>query len=279
MDGVAIVVKNYAYWLNKKHGSCYVVTPASPNYQDIEEFPVLRYYSVPLPTRHPYRYGIAGLDRTFLKRVHEIPFNIVHAHSPFSAGGIALDIARRCNIPIVASFHAKFYDNFKLTLKLDLLARQAVKKVIRFFNAVDDVWTVNETTKETLRSYGYKGPVRVVYNGTDFTFPENPEKEVTTVNERLQLSPDELVLLFVGQHIWEKNVRMIIESLHLLKQKGAKFKMIFVGTGYAAGEMKMLVKKLELEEYVHFTGVVLDRDLLRALFMPVSYTHLRAHET
>lgn len=267
MDGVAIVVKNYAYWLNKKHGSCYVITPTSPNYQDIEEFPVLRYYSVPLPTRHPYRYGIAGLDRTFLKRVHEIPFDIVHAHSPFSAGGIALDIARRCNIPIVASFHAKFYDNFKLALKLDLLARQAVKKLIRFFNAVDDVWTVNETTKETLRSYGYKGPVRVVYNGTDFTFPENPEKEVTTVNERLQLSPDELVLLFVGQHIWEKNVRMIIESLHLLKQKGAKFKMIFVGTGYAAGEMKMLVKKLELEEYVHFMGVVLDRDLLRALFM------------
>lgn len=267
MDGAAIVVKNYAYWLNKKHGSCYVVTPASPNYQDIEEFPVLRYYSVPLPTRHPYRYGIAGLNRTFLKRVHEIPFDIVHAHSPFSAGGIALDIARRRNIPIVASFHSKFYDDFKLALKLDLLARQAVKKVIRFFNAVDDVWTVNETTKETLRSYGYKGPVRVVYNGTDFTFPENPEKEVATVNERLQLSPDELVFLFVGQHIWQKNVRMIIESLHLLKQKGAKFKMIFVGTGYAAGEMKMLVKKLELEEYVHFMGVVLDRDLLRALFM------------
>jgi glycosyltransferase involved in cell wall biosynthesis len=250
MDGVAIVVKNYAYWLNKKHGSCYVVTPASPNYQDNEEFPVLRYYSVPLPTRHPYRYGIAGLDRTFLKRIREIPFDIVHAHSPFSAGGIALDIARRRNIPIVASFHSKFYDDFKLALKSDLLARQALEKVI-----------------QTLRSYGYKGPVRIVYNGTDFTFPENPEKEVAKVNERLQLSPNELVFLFVGQHIWQKNVRMIIESLHLLKQKGTKFKMIFVGTGYAAGEMKMLVKKLELEEYVHFIGVVLDRDLLRALFM------------
>jgi len=101
MDGVANVVKNYAYWLNKKYGSCYVITPAFPNYQDNEEFPVLRYYSVPLPTRHPYRCGIAGLDRTFLKRVREIPFDIVHAHSPFSAGGIGLDIARRRNIPIV----------------------------------------------------------------------------------------------------------------------------------------------------------------------------------
>jgi len=267
MDGVANVVKNYAYWLNKKYGSCYVITPASPNYQDNEEFPVLRYYSVPLPTRHPYRYGIASLDINFLKRIHEIPFDIVHAHSPFSAGGLALDIARRRNIPIVASFHSKYYDDFKCAFKFDILARQAVKKVIHFFNAVDDVWTVNKATKETLRNYGYKGPVTVVYNGTDFTLPENPEKELVMVNKRLQLSPYELVFLFVGQHIWQKNVRMLIESLHLLKQKGVKFKMIFAGTGYAEGEMKRLMKKLKLEEYIHFMGVVLDRNLLWALFM------------
>ena len=267
MDGVANVVKNYAYWLNKKYGSCYVITPTSPNYLDNEEFPVLRYYSIPLPTRHPYRCGIAGLDRTFLKRVREIPFDIVHAHSPFSAGGLALDIARRRNIPIVASFHSKYYDDFKFAFKSDFLARQAVKKVIRFFNAVDDVWTVNEATKETLRSYGYKGPVTVIYNGTDFILAENPEKELAMVNERLQLSPGELVFLFVGQHVWQKNVHMLIESLHLLKQKGIKFKMIFDGTGYTAGEMKKLMKKLELEECIHFMGIVLDRNLLRALFM------------
>lgn len=267
MDGVANVVKNYAYWLNKKYGSSYVITPAFPSYQDSEEFTVLRYYSVPLPTRYPYRYGIAGLDYKFLQQVRKIPFDIVHAHSPFSAGSIALDIAHRRNIPIVATFHSKFYDDFKLALKFDFLARLAMKKVIRFFYTVDYVWTVNEATKETLQNYGYKGPVKVVYNGTDFTFPGNPDKELAMVNERLQLFPDELVFLFVGQHIWQKNVYMMIESLHLLKKKGAKFKMIFVGTGYAAGQMKTLVKKLELQKYAYFMGVILDRDFLRALFI------------
>jgi 1,2-diacylglycerol 3-alpha-glucosyltransferase len=267
MDGVANVVKNYAYWLNKKYGTSYVVTPSFPNYKDNEEFPVLRYYSIPLPTRHPYRYGMAGLDRIFLKQIREIPFNIVHAHSPFSAGSIALNIARSRNIPIVATFHSKFYDDFKYAFKLDLLARYAVEKVICFFNNVDDVWVVNKTTKRTLRSYGYKGPMKVVSNGTDFIFPENPEKEATIVNERLQFSPDEFVFLFVGQHIWHKNVRLIIESLHYLKKKGAKFKMIFVGTGYAAKGMKRLVKRLKLEQYIHFLGIILDRDFLRALFI------------
>jgi len=109
--------------------------------------------------------------------------------------------------------------------------------------------------------------VTIVYNGTDFTLPENLEKELAMVNKRLQLSLGELVFLFVGQHIWQKNVRMLIESLHLLKQKGAKFKMIFAGTGYASGQMKTLVKKLELEECIHFMGIVLDRDLLWAHFL------------
>ena len=267
MDGVTNVVKNCAYWLNKKYGSSYIITPSFPNYKDNEEFTVLRYYSVPLPTRYPYRYGIAGLDRTFLKRIREIPFNIVHAHSPFSTGSIALDIARSRNIPIVATFHSKFYDDFKFAFKLDFLARYAVEKVICFFNNVDDVWVVNKTTKETLRSYGYKGQLRVVYNGTDFTFPENPEKELEIVNERLQLSPDEFVFLFVGQHIWHKNVRLIIESLAYLKKKGTKFKMIFVGTGYATRGMKRLVKRLKLGQYIHFLGIILDRDFLRALFV------------
>jgi 1,2-diacylglycerol 3-alpha-glucosyltransferase len=267
MDGVANVVKNYAYWLNKKYGSSYVITPSFPNHKDNEEFPVLRYYSIPLPTRHPYRYGFARLDRTFLKQIREIPFNIVHAHSPFSAGSIALDIARSRKIPIVATFHSKYYDDFKSAFKLDFLARYAVEKVVYFFHNVDDVWVVNKATKETLRSYGYKGPLRVVYNGTDFTFLESPEKESAMVNERLQLSSDEFVFLFVGQHIWHKNVRLIIESLHHLKMKGAKFKMIFVGSGHAARGMKRLVKKLGLEAYIYFMGVVLDRNLLKALFI------------
>ena len=267
MDGVVNVVKNYAYWLNKKFGSSYVITPASPGYQDQEEFPVLRYYSVPLLTRHPYRLGIAGIDRAFIKHVNQIPFDIVHAHSPFSAGSIALNIARQRNIPIIASFHSKFYDDFKVGFKSDFIAKQLTKRVVRFFNNVNEVWAVNETTKETLYSYGFQGPIKVIHNGTDFTLPENPDLELQKVNSSLKLSPDELVFLFVGRHNWLKNVHIIIESLSLLKKKGLQFKMIFVGTGYAANEMKARIKQLQLDDWVHFMGIIHDRDFLKALFL------------
>ena len=67
-------------------------------------------------------------------------------------------------------------------------------------------------------------------------------------------------MLFVGQHIWEKNVRLIIDSLEILKDK--PFKMFFIGTGYAAEEMQYLVREKGLEPHVTFVGTLTDRAAL-----------------
>jgi glycosyltransferase involved in cell wall biosynthesis len=266
LDGVANVVKNYAYWLNKKYGKSYVITPNFPNYRDNEQFQVLRYFSIPLPTRNPYRYGIPGLDKAFLKQLYQIPFDIVHAHSPFTAGNIALNIARNQNIPIIASFHSKFYDDFKAVLKNEFLTKMILNRIIHFFNSVDYVWTVNESTKKTLYSYGYQGSVEVVHNGTDFTIPVNLEQDLLMINKLFNITADELVFLFVGQHILQKNVFMLIKSLKILKDKNIKFKMIFVGTGNAKDTMQTLVKNYKLKYDVYFTGLIYKKNLLKALF-------------
>jgi len=57
-DGVAMVTRQYALWLNRKAGPSCVVTVDSPNYYDTEEFPVYRIPSVAFAARPPYRAGI-----------------------------------------------------------------------------------------------------------------------------------------------------------------------------------------------------------------------------
>ena len=54
MDGVAVCVQNYAYWLQKKVGGVSVVTPGKlgANYKQYP-YEVLDYLSVPVPFRHP----------------------------------------------------------------------------------------------------------------------------------------------------------------------------------------------------------------------------------
>jgi len=266
MDGVANVTKNYAYWIKMKYGKSYVVTPEYPGYVDDEIFPVLRYPSIPLVGRKPYRMGIGQHNPKLWKKLNNLNVDIVHAQSPFSAGNIALQYARQKDVPLVASFHSKFYDDFKEATRSDVISMLMTHLVVDFFNYADAVWAVNESTKDTLISYGYKGPVDVVPNGADFVVPNDLDLLVQSVNAEYDLKEDELVFLFVGQMIKQKNVPMIIDALSLLKKAGLNFTMIFVGEGKSKEEFQSHVAQLKLKDNVKFLGKILDRDFLKSIF-------------
>lgn len=267
MDGVANVAKNYAYWLNKKSVDSYVITPSFPNYIDDESFEVIRYFSMPIPQRPPYRLGITEFDLPFKRKINEIPFDIVHAHCPFTSGKFALKLARKRHIPIVATFHSKYYDDFKEAVKFDYAAKFMVDRTINFFNQVDFVWTVNDATVETLREYGFKGKIDVIPNGTDFVPPKNRDELFNTVNKKLNIADTEIVFLFVGQLIWQKNLALIINSLSSLKEMDINFKMIFAGEGFAENELREMSANKGIHDDVIFTGKILDREYLKALFV------------
>jgi 1,2-diacylglycerol 3-alpha-glucosyltransferase len=265
MDGVANVVKNYACWLNRKYATCYVVTPAVPQYVEPDTY-VLNYKSIPIPQRKPFRLGIPLFDFEFKKRLAKISFDIVHAHCPFVSGKLALKIARQQKIPSVASFHAKYYEDFEAYFKIEALARKLLNQVIKIYHQFDVVWAVNQSAADALYDYGFKKQIEVVHNGTDFLPLENVQQALDSINQKFRLPPHQPVFLFVGQHIWQKNIATIIQSLSLLKQKNIAFKMIFVGTGPAEAGMKKMVRENNLQAEVLFLGLILDRTYLRKIF-------------
>jgi 1,2-diacylglycerol 3-alpha-glucosyltransferase len=263
MDGVALTVANYAHWLYRKNQPVCVITPKSKDFTIEDPYPVYRYSSWPLIIRKPYRIGMPSLDLIFQDTLDRIPFSIVHAHCPFTSGHLALKIARDQKIPLIATFHSKYRDDFESTFLNKRVAEIMVKEVIKFYEKADQVWIPQAAVEETLREYGYKGKVIVVENGNDLS---GSDLNIARPNARvfLNLNPDLPVFIFVGQHIWEKNTRMIIESLGLLQD--VDFKMFFVGTGYAAEEMSALVDKLGLTDKVTFTGVISDREILKKYY-------------
>ncbi|MGE5557815.1 MAG: glycosyltransferase [Bacillota bacterium] len=266
MDGVANAVCNYAYWLREKEGAAYVVTPACPGSRDQYKFKVLRYFSLPLVVRPAYRLGIPALDRTFLKSLEAVPFRLVHAHCPFSAGSLALETARKRGIPCVASFHTKYYDDFKEALKSAAAARLLTEYVVKFYTAADAVWAVNDSSAETLRGYGFKGKIDVIGNGADLEPLPGREQAAAVVRERLGFSREELVFLYTGQLVPQKNVRLILEALRMVKNRGLAFRMIFAGAGPAERELKGMTARMGLAGEVVFLGLVRDREYLKHLF-------------
>jgi len=264
MDGVAICVENYAKWMQKMAGGVSVITPSASGADYSQyDFEVLDYFSVPVPFRKPYVAGIGEVDPTFLAKIVKRPFKIVHAHSPFIAGRIASHVSSLRNIPLVATFHSKYREDFSRVIPSDLLVNQAIKLVVEFYERADEVWVPQESVIDVLREYGYKGPVEVVMNGSDLV-ADYPDAYFADARNQLGIAPDEFALLFVGQHIWEKNVRMIIDALEQLKD--IRFRMFFVGTGYAASEMKKLVSEKGLDDRVTFAGVIKDRERLKQYY-------------
>ena len=259
MDGVSVCMQNYAYWMQKKVGGVCVVTPnVSGADYSVHDYKVYDYFSVPVPMRRPYVTGIAEIDPTFLAKIATTRFKILHAHCPFASGMAAMRIGRIQKIPVVATFHSKYRDDFARVLP-KLAVDMVIDQIIEFYERADLVWVPQESGVDVIREYGYTGHVEVMDNGSDLV-ADYPEKYFVDARRRLGIAPEEFVLLFVGQHIWEKNPRLIIEALARIPD--VPFRMFFVGTGYAADEMKALVSEKGLDGKVTFVGSVTDRAVI-----------------
>lgn len=265
LDGVSQTVHNYAYWLQKKWGQTYVVAPDNKNTNNDEIYKVLRYFSIPIPFHKPYRLGIPQLDSNQVHKIGKIPFDLIHCHTPFSAGSLGIKIARERNIPIVATFHSKYRDDLLQVLPNQRIANYVASAIALFYEKMDEVWIPEEGSEKTLRSYGYRGKTIVIENGVDFEKPSIETKLYRShCRKLLKLEEDNNVFLYVGQHDWKKNLRLLVESLSHLDD--IPFKMLFVGQGPAEQEMKTLIHSLQLGNKVIFMGPIHNRTRMSEVY-------------
>ncbi len=268
IDGVIMTVHNYALNLNRDSDSCFVATSKSKNEAGDTYLPydIIRYASVPVPGRSGYRTGIPVLDAEFVAKEHELSPDIVHAHSPFAAGMESLRLAKHRNIPIVATFHSKYYDDFLAATGSTLIAEAATELVVMFYEAVDYVWTVNESTAKTLKDYGFSKEITIMPNGTDYVAPKDPNGSDAEINKRYALSEDEDMILFVGQQIIQKNIPKLIRAAELYAKNEKPFKLVLVGDGNDRAALEALAKETQINDRIIFTGAISDRSLLNAMY-------------
>lgn len=261
MDGVTLTVKNYADWLLHNGLKPCVVTPRMPEMMPTP-YPVLPYFSLPIPSRRPYRYGYPRLDATINSRLRATPFALVHAHSPFSAGRLALYAARKQQIPLIGTFHSKYRTDLEHSMRrTPWLVQPVMNRIIRFFEACDQVWIPQAQVEETVREYGFKGKVEVVENGNDMaTLPAEELPGFKAEAKRMIGVPEGVpALLFVGQHIHEKGIMVIFDALRLLDERGVDFHMYYIGTGYAREELIRAVNRSGLQQKIRVLGLLHDR--------------------
>ena len=204
VDGVGRVVEQYANTLSRRGHECYVITPTQKTgYRGALPYEIVDFLSVPVPTAKQYKTGIATLDAHYMERVRELDFDIVHAHSPAISGIEAQRIAARRKIPLIGTFHSKYYDDLRRYTHSDVVSQLGVKFVVNFFERCDETWAVSDHAAETLRSYGYCGDIRVVHNGSSMISPDPAWERAAREAYGLDDRP---MLLYAGQIDRKKNV-------------------------------------------------------------------------
>ncbi len=263
-DGVGLTAKNYADWIYDRGRDVCVVTPYTPKMVETP-YKIYTYHSVPLLMRKPYRIGLPMTDYIFRKHLSDVQFSIVHAHCPFTSGALALRAAHKLHIPLVATFHSKYRQDLERAIHVKNIVDKVINYIVDFYEKADEVWIPQASVEPTLREYGYKGKVTVVDNGSDLYTTQDTYLQVRKeMRQKLGLKDSDTMLLFVGQHIWEKNIGFILDSIALIKDY--PYKLYMVGTGYALGGIKKKINQLRLNDKVQLVGVIKDRDMLRRYY-------------
>ena len=269
VDGVITVVDNYARNLIN-YANVIVFAPEVPGRKfDDSQLPykVIRCKSIDLPIID-YSLPIPKLDRKFKKELKNIKLDIVHIHSPFTLGKMGINYAKKHNIPVVATMHSQFKQDFYRAVKNKPFANLLTKVVIKQFNRCTECWAVNsEVANIFYNDYKYREMPKVMNNATDMKLVENIEEARKVINERYFIDDDEKVFLFVGRINNLKNVFFIANSLKILKEKcDFKFRMLFVGRGQDEDKLRSLIKKNEMEKEIIMCDRITDRQLLAKFY-------------
>lgn len=263
VDGVGRVVYNYANNIVDKGHECYVVAPMTETgFRGGYKFEMVDYQSVKLKGRQ-YKLGVPLMDTHFHARMNMLDLDIVHAHSPFTAGQTALIHSRRRGIPLVGTFHSKYKDDFQSVTGMSVVAEVGAKFVVEFYDKCDEVWAVSQSAAATLHSYGFKRRIIVMPNGSDEQTVDPADKLKAAKEFGLGT---ESIFLFVGQQDWKKNIERILLSAAELKKKNLVFKLVLTGMGPHSEEIAKKASDLGLDDSMVYTGHVSDSSLLAGLY-------------
>ena len=265
IDGVGRVVYNYCETIANKGYECTAVVPLDKfGYRGKFPFEIIDYYAHSVPLMSKYDAGLPAFDLHYNARLKMTDFDIVHVHTPFIAGAEGIKYAREHDIPLVGTFHSKYYDDFLQLTGSRHIAGLGTDIIVKFYEQCDEVWAVSESSAKTLQDYGYKGKVEVMPNGMMIKELDPSWRDLAKDHFGID---DDPCLLFVGQMNWKKNIQKILEAASYLKRDGVKFNLIMAGKGPHEKEIKQKIRELGIEEDTYIVGHVLREDLLMGLYM------------
>lgn len=255
INGVSMSIKTFSRYLREEGCKLYFFAPRYPGYRD-EDADVFRFPSFRFPHHPEYPIPIPFSPRIY-KMFPSLNVDIVHPHTPFLLGWTARHLARKNGAVLVTTYHT-FYEEYahygypfpKFVTKAFL--RKLSKD---FCNLCDAVVVPSKPVEELLRRYGVYRPIVIIPTGVEleeWRIDENPAFPRLALN----IPPEAPLLTYVGRLAEEKNVSLLLFAFRKLLNLIPNAYLLFVGSGPAEEDLKILAKELKVYEQCRFLGFV-----------------------
>ncbi len=255
MDGPARALNRLVAFLERQNIAVMVVAPTAKEAAFEHNGTLVSAISVPIPMRSEYRLGL-GITPGVRAKLKAFAPTIFHVASPDPLGSSAIRLAKRWNIPVVASFHTRF-DTYGRYYGIGLLEKPLNKYLHHFYSLCDQVYAPSESMIEELQKENIKSDLRIWSRGVDCN-RFNSDRRDLEWRRSIGFADDDVVISFTGRVVLEKGLDFFVEVIRALEQQGLDHKVLIVGEGPERARMQKRLPK------AHFTGHLSDEPLARA---------------
>ena len=226
-------------------------TPAFEPKGDLIPLPAL-----PIPGRSEYRVGMAIPPRA-RRDLRAFRPNIIHVASPDVTGHRAVTLARKWDLPVIASVHTRF-ETYPRYYGLAFLEPLVLAVLRRFYRRCDAIFAPSDSMAQLLRDQRMNYDVGIWTRGIDREI-FNPGRRDLAWRRSLGIAEDVPVVGFTGRLVMEKGLDVFSDTIDRLARRQIRHKVLIVGDGPARDWFEK-----RLPEAV-FTGFQSGSDLGRAV--------------
>lgn len=207
--------------------------------------------------------GQIGLYFTLKKLIREEGITIIRVGDMLYLGLFGWLLSKRCKVPFVVRVggnHDKVYESTGQPMQKRLFFNRRIeKKVERFvLSRAHLVAGANQDNLNFAIASGARKEFTTIFrygnllDDKHFIEPESRQEGLSLLTP-LNLKPKEF-LIYIGRLEKVKHPDHVITVLASVKKKYPQLKALFVGGGTMEQEMRLLAKKLEIENDVVFAG-------------------------
>ena len=257
VNGVVTSVESLAAQLRSLGHEVYAFAPHIPKGTE-SAGRVFFMPSLPLPARTEYRLTLPLVARRnkirFLSQV-----DVIHSHSLFITGWMASYYARwRFRVPLVFTYHTLLESYSHYSPLGPRLTAQLTRELTRAYaNGADAVIAPTQTVAAQLRGQGVTAPICVVPTGIDLeAFRKADPAARSAVRKRYGIPEDAQIVLLVSRLAQEKNIPVALDAVKLLRAKLPDARLLIVGSGPLAEQIRAQACTAGLETAAIFAGSV-----------------------